>query len=98
MLPRRAEVPFVVSRFLFSPELGSEVEHPSSRDCRFESVCLRNSPLGHVSAVRPTADAEPVRVVLAASKHRVYAGHQVFEIAATPIRVVPFQKFLAITR
>src|SRR5205807_8816686 len=62
-----------------------------------EAFRLVEAPLAHVPAVRPAADAEPLRIGNATAHQIVHAGHHILKIAAAPISAVCGGKLLPVS-
>src|SRR5207247_3387000 len=77
LFERRAVKPLVVRRSVFRAELAGHVDHRRARHGRLETGRLRDGPGGHVAAVGPAADAEPVRIRDAAPDQPLDPGHAV---------------------
>src|SRR5262249_5044230 len=53
-------------------------------------------PFGHVAAVGPATDGEAVGIGDAAVDEVLHAGHDVLEVAATPVGTVGFDESFAV--
>src|SRR6266481_6620390 len=95
-LVRETVEPLVVGGALLSPVLGDEIGQPRARDGRLEHISLRDRPFGHVSAVRPAADAEPLGVGYPAIDQVFHPSDYVLVIAAAPIAAIHLNESLAI--
>ena len=66
--------------------LAHQVGERAHRDSRPEAVCLADDPVGHESAVGPTADAKPALVDKACALDQlVERRHQVDVVLASPV-------------
>src|SRR5580700_2772712 len=65
-------------------------------DCGFEVVRLRDRPLRHVTAVRPSANAKSRGVGDSTIYEILHAPHHILEVAAAPVAAVHFDEFLAV--
>src|SRR5439155_1125098 len=88
--------PFVISRAVLGAKLRRKIAHPRTRDRSLESLRLSDGPGRHVSAIRPPADSEPVRICDSAADQQIYAGHYVFEVSAAPVAAIHLQEAMAI--
>src|SRR5581483_12397998 len=97
MLPGSTEIPFICGRLVLRLELRLLIENSSPEDRRFEPARLGDRPGGHLAAVRPTANAQPLRIRFATLQHRTQDRHQVAVITTTPIPAVGLEEFLTVT-
>src|SRR5258708_18187196 len=96
MLVRDTVEPFVASRASFRSKFTRQIGHAGARHGRLETVGLRDSPHGHVPAVGPSTDSEPLRIRVATLHQPVHSGHNILEISAAPIRAIALDKFVTI--
>src|SRR5580692_5278706 len=82
---------------LLASVLRNQIRETRSRDCRFEVVRLRDGPLRHITAVRPTANAQLRDVGDAAVDEILDAPHHVLEVGGAPIAAIHLDEFLAVT-
>src|SRR5260370_38696423 len=61
-LIREAVEPFIVGGALLSAVFGDEIGKAGTVDSGLKHIGLRDRPLGHISAVRPSTDAEPLGI------------------------------------
>ncbi len=92
----RAVEPLVVRRSVLGPEFARHVDDRGARHRGLEAVRLCHGPCRHVAAVRPSADAQAIRIGDALRHEPVGAGHDVGEIAAAPVAAVHLDEVLAI--
>src|SRR6266852_5827768 len=92
LLPRNAVKPFVPRGMILCAKFRNQVRHPRARNRRLEHVCLRDRPLRHVPAVRPSSNSQLLRVRDAALHKILHARHHILEIAAAPIPAIRFHK------
>src|SRR6266478_6645333 len=89
--------PLVVGRTLLGAVFGDEIGQSRTGDCCLEHIGLRDRPLGHISTVRPSTDAEPLGIGNTTFDQVVDPGHHVSVIAAAPIAAIHLDEFLSVT-
>src|SRR5712671_2664378 len=97
LLPRNAIKPLIPRRMILRPKFRNQIRHPRPRNRRLEHVRLRNRPLRHISAVRPPANPQPIRVSNPPLQQILNARHHILEVPATPIPAIRLHKFLSIS-
>ena len=73
-------------------EFAGQVGHPRADHGGLESRRLGDGPGGHVAAVGPAGDAQPIRVDDAARDQVVNTGQDIAKIVAAPVGAVLDQK------
>src|SRR5229473_2961510 len=97
LLPRHAIKPFVPRRMILGPKLRNQVRHSRARNGGLEHSGLRDRPFRHVSAVRPSANPQPVRICDAALHQILHSRHHILVIAPAPIAAIRFDEFLSVS-
>src|SRR6266550_2057141 len=69
-----------------------QIRDCSANDCSLETVCVRDSPGGHETAVTPSAHAQVIRISDSTRYQLIHAVHTVLKIAKAPVTIVCFGK------
>src|SRR6266446_5446417 len=93
---RDAPKPLVVRSMLFGAIFGNKIGHTCARDRGFEARSLRDGPFAHVAAVGPATDAETIEIADTFVGKVVDTGHDVFEVAASPVGTIAFDEFFTV--
>src|SRR5580693_3664391 len=81
---------------LLAAIFGNQIGEACARYGGFEFVRLRDGPLRHVAAVRPSTNAKFRGIGDAAVNQIFHAPHYVLEVGAAPIAAVHLDEFLAV--
>src|SRR6266446_1379648 len=69
-----------------------QIRDCSANDCSLETVCVRDGPGGHETAVTPSAHAQVIRISDSTRYQLIHAVHTVLKIAKAPVTIVCFGK------
>src|SRR5260370_24740314 len=89
--------PLIVGGALLSAVFGDEIGQAGTGDSGLKHIGLRDRPLGHISAVRPSSDAEPLGIGDATFDQVVDTSHHVPVITAAPVTTIHLNEFLSVT-
>src|SRR5580704_4311564 len=76
--------------------LGNQIGEACAGDRGFEVVRLRDRPLRHVAAVRPSANAKLRGTGDSTVNEILHAPHHILEVGTAPIAAVHLDEFLAV--
>src|SRR6266403_3560840 len=93
---RDAPEPLVVRGMLFGAIFGDEIGHACPRDRGLKARSLRDGPFAHVAAVGPPANTETTKINDTFVGEVVDTGHDVLEVAASPIGTIALDELLTI--